>query len=430
MVDYDANITSAANATSAVLVAVAISPAAGEIYHWDRFGLFLGPDQNWSRGGMQSFNLLNVKDGSQEGNSVGSWIKTPGAGAATTTLVALADSGIKSGYALELYGSNSAYVPIAQTGVQYAVDPGLAYTFYTMALTVSGTTNGYVNLQFVDVDGHIVAQNASPAFSLSSTTWAVLSVTGVCPVGASGAIGVIWSDYVAAGGAVKWTRHGISLGSGVPTCWQPGPMPNTYPLVEGSDDGGATWTKVRGCDLVNYDPANSWRAVVRDYEAPSNAARQYRVSTAGLDYGIDASGFALLSSSSDTSSGTLTTRDFYLVDSYTLTRFFMEQEGEIGIVSAEPQGLFSPLGRATEVVTYDVRKSKHLSFTLGMLNGAELDVFETMRKSGHILFLQTPYARSWYVKIGPSQKTTWLISPDASGRYNVEVELIEVARPD
>jgi hypothetical protein len=182
--------------------------------------------------------------------------------------------------------------------------------------------------------------------------------------------------------------------------------------------------------LANYDPANGWQAVVYDYEAPSNAARLYRVSTGGVDYGLDPLGLQTLSAPSPTASLTLPVTDFWLVDPYTQARFFMEQEGEVEFVSTEPQVLYAPLGRSTEVVTYDVRKSKHFRFTLGMLAGAEFDAFEALRLSGHVLFLQTPYARSWYVKVGPAQTTKWLISPDVTGRFNVDVELIEVARPD
>jgi hypothetical protein len=379
---------------------------------------------------MQSLNLLDVYAGSQEGNHIGGWVKTPGTGYATTTLVALADANVKSGYTLELYGSNSAYAPVAQSEIVLGAVPGQSYTFSTMALTVANNTNGYVAIQFCDANGIVVGQASSSAYSLGATKWQVLVVTGVCPAGATGARAVISSDYVAVGSATKWTRHAISPGSTVPTAWQPGPMPAAYPLVEGSDDGGVTWVKVRGCESDTYSPTNAWQATVIDYEAPSNTARMYRAKTAGVDYGINPVGFYVVSAPSDIVTATLTVRDFYLVDSYIPTRFFMEQEGQIDVTTAEPQALFSPLGRSTEVITYDVHKSKHFTFKLGMLAGAELDIFEAMRASGHVLFLQTPYPRSWYVKIGPTQKTTWLISPDVTGRFDVDVDLIEVARPD
>ena len=421
-------VTSPLGAASAALVLVAISPGAGEVYHFDKPGLLLGVRANWSRGGMQCLNLLGLVDGSQDGGTVGSWVKTPGVGYATTTLTAVADSGIMSGTALELYGSNSSYLPIAQSPVARGADAGVTYTFYTMARPISGATNGYVTLQFLDDFGMVLAQFQSNAFTLSSSSWAVLSVTGLAPAGATAARGVISSDYVAVGAAVKWTRHGISPVPAVPVAWQPGPMPNAYPMIESSDDGDS-WTEVRGSADVNYDPMNAWQATVYDFEAPSNASRQYRASTAGLDYGLDAGGFSVVSAPSDVQAATLPVTDFYLVDLYAASRFLMEQEGEIDFVETEPQTVFSPLGRTTDIVTYDNPKSKHFTFTLGMLTGAELDAFSALRDSGDILFMQTPYARSWYVKIGPTMTTKWLISPDVTGRFNVTVELIEVARP-
>jgi hypothetical protein len=424
------NITSPAGATSAVIVAVAISPAAGEVYHFDQVGLACGSDQNWSRGGMQCLNLLNVNDGTQEGHNIGSWVKTPGPGYATTTFGVLTESGVLSGQCLTTYGSNSAWKPKAQTGTQLGANPGVTYTFSTMAITVAGVTNGYVGIQFLDALGMVVASATSDAFSLSSTSWSTLAVTADCPPGATGVKGLISSDYVTSGNAVKWTRHAVSPGAVTPTAWQPGPMPDAYPLVEGSDDGGDTWTAVRGTELANYDSANSWQATVYDYEAPSNAVRTYRAKTAGIDYGIDTAGFYVSSSASATADVTLPVTDFYLVDAYTPTRFLMEQEGEIDITSAEPQTVYAPLGRSTEVVTYDTPKSKHFKFILGMLNGTELTNFEALRSAGNILFLQTPYALSWYVKIGSTQETKWLISPDVTGRFTVTVELIEVDRPD
>ena len=423
------NMTSPDYAETAVMILNAMSPSANEVYHFDRVGLMLGSNQNWGRGGMQSRNLLNVIDGSQEGGNVGTWSIYPTE--PSTVLSVIADANIMSGYALQTYNpAPSGHTAMVTTDPYYNIDVGSDYTFYTMARTQSGTYDGLVYLNFLDENSAIVSGAKGALTALSPTSWSVLSVTGTCPDGAVAAQPVLRTvPNVGASTATVWTRHGISPGDVIPTAWQPGPLPNTYPLVETSDDGGVTWTAVNNTEDANYDPDNSWLATVVDYEAPSNAPRQYRVSTAGLDYGIDPSGFYVVSLPSQVLTSTLPVTDFYLVDSTAPSRFLMEQDGEVNYTIDEPQTTFSPLGRSTDLVTYDTVKSRHFTFNLTLLSGDQLDDFEALRATGRILFLQTPYARSWYVKLGPEQKTTWLISPDVTGRFNVTIDVIEVARP-
>jgi hypothetical protein len=423
-------VTAPSSAVCAVLVPQTVdAPAASNVYHWDRMGLTLGGSARWFRGGMQSQNLLTCDQGSLQ-TSIGTWAVSPWAAGYTTT-DRFSYANVKSGQVLRTYVSSQPNTASAQTAQILAAEPDRTYTGYALAIAAAGTPNGWLVLNFEDAQGASKGSAIGSPVTLGTAAWQLLSVTGVMPSDAVAIRLQVNTSLVATGtgNAVYWTRLAINAGSVVSPVWQPGPTPNTYPLVETSDDGGATWESVRGCDLVNYDPTNSWQAVVYDYEAPSNVTRLYRVSTAGLDYGIDPLGFSTLSAPSGSVSLTLPVTGFYLVDPYVPTRFFMEQEGEVGVTTAEPQALFSPLGRSTEVVTYDVRKSKHFTFKLGMLSGAELDAFDAMRALGHVLFLQTPYPRSWYVKIGPAQKTTWLISPDVTGRFDVEIDLIEVARP-
>ena len=424
---FQQNVTSPVGATTAVLILNAVTPAAGQVYHWDKIGLILGTNQNWGRGGMQCRNLLNVIDGSQEGNNLGSWVTY--SGSPTTVVSTIEDVNVMSGYGLLTYTNTPGKTPMAATGRYYNVDPGSEYTFYTMASTQAGSCNGWIYINFLDNNGTVISSAKSALIALSSLSWSVLAVTATCPEDATAAQGVLRSDYVPLANAVEWTRHGISPGPDIPTAWQPGPMPNTYPLIETSDDDGETWVSVADTQLANYDPDNLWLATLTDYEAPSNQPRLYRASTAGLDYGIDPLGFYVVSLPSAVLSSTLAVSDFYLVDTTTHTRYFVQQSGEITISQDEPQTIYSPLGRSTSVVTYDKPKSKTLTFSLSMLTGDELDEFEALRRSGRILFLQTPYARSWYVKIGPTQKTTWLVSPEPTGRFDVSIDLIEVDRP-
>lgn len=425
------NVTAPANAVCAVLVPQTVdAPAAGNVYHWDRMGLTHGADSRWFRGGMQAQNLLTCDQGSLQ-NSIGGWT-VPSLAASYSTADRFAYVNVKPGQVLRTYVSSQPKTAIAQTASILAVEAGLTYTGYALAISAAGTPNGWLTLTFVDAEGQAKGSATGSPKTLGPAAWQLMSVTGIMPAGATSVQLGVNAALTATGtaNAVYWTWLGITPGNAPPAVWQPGPTPNTFPLVESSDDGGATWVKVRGCENNNYNPANNWQAVVYDYEAPSNVTRLYRASTAGLDYGLDPLGLYTVSAPSGTTALTLPVTEFYLVDPYVPTRFFMEQEGEIDVTAAEPQTVFSPLGRTTEIITYDVTKSKHLTVVLGMLNGTELDTFEALRDSGHILFLQTPYPRSWYVKIGAAQATKWLLSPDATGRFNVTVDLIEVARPD
>lgn len=205
-------------------------------------------------------------------------------------------------------------------------------------------------------------------------------------------------------------------------------FPTSYPFVERSDDGGTTWTPIRNTTNPTYDLVTR-QVTLYDYEATNGVQATYRASTLGTDD----LGAPLASPVSATATATLTVSKFYLVDPFTQTVIPVQITGNFEMKATTPEGVYSPIGRSTEVVLSDVSKGEHIGVTLFFRNGAAFNQFETLRKTNHVLFLQTPWLRSFQVRIAADRSATGLnsyghIADD--GRWMVNVELIQVSRPD
>jgi hypothetical protein len=132
-------------------------------------------------------------------------------------------------------------------------------------------------------------------------------------------------------------------------------------------------------------------------------------------------------------SATLTVTDFYVVDPQDLVRLVLPQIGDITLSSPMPQGRFDPLGRKYAVTVSDVPKGEDITLRLAFNSQAEFDAFESLRLSQHVLFIQTPGQRSWYVTLGGPRAATWgmgTMKDGTGGKYTVEIPAIETARPD
>jgi hypothetical protein len=272
----------------------------------------------------------------------------------------------------------------------------------------------------------------------NSANFGIFSITGNAPVQATK-----WRvEFVLAGEASTvnrfiFDRHSmarVSPGVVATQDWKVSPGVDTYPLVEYSDDAGVTWLAVRYTELSVYDPLTR-QAVVNDWEAPPNAARLYRVKTAGVDYQIDANNGAYIVSAPSATSlpATLTVSHFYIVDIVTQIRLQIKVRPGQEYVTNAPQGVFDLAGRTSSVVLKDVRKGKNLALTFYLATLAELNAWEDILEADNVLYYQTPMGRAWYFTIG-SQVTTHLMESPADimingGCYQVQMSTIEVARP-
>lgn len=395
------------------------------------------------RGGMDSRNLFGKLDSTFNNSSVGSWVRPAGY---VGTLAQAVDAASYDGYHLEFQPGTvgAAHLMTLSGPLRLPVAGGaqLGAAYYQLHLAaranVSNLTAALYLLWYDDLGAPVGAPAYGGTVTLvsgSSFTFAHMEATA--PAGATQ-----WNVQLILAGETATTdrwifdRFGMVrtvAGSTALVPWKPSPGVDTWPQVEFSDDGGSSWQVVRNTELVVFDPITKL-STVYDYEAVPNTVRTYRARTAGIDYTIDpVNGARLLSNPSAASlTCTLSVNDFYLVDSYTQTRIVLPQIGDVVFSSEEPQTTFSPLGRTYPVVQSDVTKGEVLGLRLAFNSAAAYDQFEAIRRTQHVLLIQSPYTRSWYVKLGTPRETTWgmgTMRDGVGGKYTVTVPCTQVARP-
>jgi hypothetical protein len=394
------------------------------------------------RGGLDSRNLFGKLDSTFNGSSLGGWIKTTGL---VGTVAQAADAAAFDAQSLQYQpgtvGASHAIqltAPLALPVHGGELGNAATYQFHFFGRgNVANLTVGiYIN--WSDDLGAVVG---APAYGGSitlanSASFTKYGMTAVAPDGATH-----WNVQLVLAGELNTTDRWVfdqfgfvrvAAGTTALQVWKPSPAVDTWPQVEYSDDAGATWTLVRLTNLSLYDPITRL-GVVYDYEVVPNVARLYRARTAGLDFVTDPiSGASLLSNPSSSAACTLTVTDFYLIDPYTQTRLLLPLVGDVGFTSTEPQGVFDPLGRTSPVVQSDVVKTEQFALRLAFNTAASYDAFEVVRATRHVLWLQSPATRAWYVKLGPSRATVWgmgTTKDTSGGKFQLEIAATEVSRP-
>jgi hypothetical protein len=396
---------------------------------------------NRYRGGLDSTNLLDPNDSTINSSVVSgsSWTIV-----GTGTLLGGANAAAYDGFDFRVSPGTVGASHILKLGQSVVLpveggEPNANYQFQAQGRAQAGT-NLKVTLMFYfkdDSDTVVGAPVSVGTATLPGTTYVPVFGSANAPDGATKLeIQLVLFGEVATTDRWAFDQMGVVR---VPDNWffqqpwKPSSQVDTYAIVEFSDDSGATWDTVRYTETSLYDPT-SRQAFVFDYEAPPNVARQYRARTGARDYQIDPlEGADLSSGPSGVLSATLTVTDFYVVDPQDLVRLVLPQIGDITLSSPMPQGRFDPLGRKYAVTVSDVPKGEDITLRLAFNSQAEFDAFESLRLSQHVLFIQTPGQRSWYVTLGGPRAATWgmgTMKDGVGGKYTVEVPAIETARPD
>jgi hypothetical protein len=432
--------TAPATAAYVSLVWVFFGLTAAQVVTVDESGISEDLTATRYRGGLDSTNLLDPQDSTLQ----------------STSLTGVSWSVVGTGSLAGVANAN------AYDGFEYQVAPGTVGGSHTLKLgnpillpVVGGDPNANYQLQgqgraavgsnlkasvyfyFLDGNDQVVG---APVFggtaTLAGTTYSAVTASADAPNGAT----KLQIQLVLTGEAATSDRWGFDQFGIVripdnwffTQPWKPSSQVDTYAIVEYSDDSGATWNLVRFTETSIYDPTNR-QAFVFDYEVPPNTARLYRARTGARDYQIDPiAGAELTSAASSSLSVTLPVADFYVVDPYTQTRLLLPLVGDVSLSSALPQGEFEVLGRKYTITTSDAPKGERFTLRLAFNSAAEYDAFEAFRQSQHVLYIQTPAKRSWYVTLGSPRATTWgmgTMKDTAGGRFVVDVPAVEKARP-
>lgn len=205
-----------------------------------------------------------------------------------------------------------------------------------------------------------------------------------------------------------------------------GPNPATeHYVVQYSDNAGASWATLRGGAVLVRTGATT---TAYDYEAPSGAARQYRAAAVRT-----VSGQLLVSANSATAPATLVVTAWWLVDPLTLVANLQVNFHDAELVMSRPedQATFRPLGRRRVVVMAGALTGEEGALTLSFLDAATYAAFESLRGAQRTLYLNTPYAGSYYVRLGPTRSASLMLGGQSrtSPKRIVTVGFVEVDRP-
>jgi hypothetical protein len=167
--------------------------------------------------------------------------------------------------------------------------------------------------------------------------------------------------------------------------------------IEASDDDGATWEVVidsnLGARLEAYAVSGT-TATFRDYLAPGNQARKYRVFSVNLEKPV-------YSPSSSVAQGSLNRVAWELQNPWdnSMDLSFACVGNYIEVREVEDQAHYRPLGRSRMVVIRDQIRGAEIKITAEVIGDAEKEKFKALRALQNTLHLVSNYGESWYVEI-------------------------------
>lgn len=195
---------------------------------------------------------------------------------------------------------------------------------------------------------------------------------------------------------------------------------NTVLALEYQDAGTLTWTAPRG--VVNPTAFGGTIACF-DYEAPPGVVRTYRATATGT-----AAGNVLASTT--TSPVTAAPTSWWLKDPTDAT---VNQPINVNqppkTSRTEQSGVFYPLGRTRPIVVADAMTGADGSVNILTLTAAAYTGLLALLNRQRVLFLESPFGESWYVRLTNSRDTTLQRSAAAAPYRQTSVTYVETDAP-
>lgn len=178
---------------------------------------------------------------------------------------------LTSSAAGQIYAINTAHY----SGTPALAAGGLAYTLSAYVRSAAVSRNASVGIEWYDSAGTYISTSTGSAVASSTSAWTRVSVTATAPVNAYRyALDVYFAGTAAAGEVHYVDSVQFELGS-APTPYRETGVYSTGAQtwdLQRSDDGGVTWSAVRGATAGNSTAASAVPAgwLVYDYESPRN----------------------------------------------------------------------------------------------------------------------------------------------------------------
>lgn len=290
-----------------------------------------------------------------------------------------------------------------------SVSAGLSYTIsaYVKGDATSTGLKSDILASWIDAAGNVIAQPNGPDVTLT-TSWQRASITATAPANAA------WLNvWIRLGDA---TDPSYDCGSGkvfyvdAVLVDQSSTLQNyvdaisytsPYITVERSDDGGTTWTSVRGMTALNA--SFGVQTVRYDYEAPRGKLVYYRARTSAYVSGV------LNTSAATTPQSVTITADGWNLkcpQSPDLNYHAISIIGKPSENVDEDMGVFRPNGRRYPVVVAGTLTGWDGDLDIVTSTDAEWAKVKALVESQAVLYLESPYGWSKYIRLIGGAKTT------------------------
>lgn len=360
-----------------------------------------------------STNILDANTASLE-STLGTWSVLSSCTVARGTTQAL------EGTASLEVTATSTTAASAQTGLMPAPTSGVAVSGSAYIRPGGVVRQVRARLRWHDAVGAALGFSDGTLVTQVAGQWAYVTITDTPPAGAT-QVRMVVQIQSPTTSEVHYVDK-ISLHPGPTPTWSPGGLTTGQQIViERSDDGGTTWTDLRGTPVLT-DPGTQI-AQVDDYEAPRDQSVQYRARAIGFR-GSD----AVASAYSDAAAA------FVINDKTWWAKAVTEPSLNVGGLRVlegvrsqvqEAIGVFRPRGRTTPVVV--AGEIYGLDGGIDVFVGPEDDwdaVRALLLEHQGVILLQDPFSRQRYVRI--VSRDLQQAGPADAPRYTVTVSFVEV----
>ena len=325
-------------------------------------------------------------------------------------------------------GSINANTSTGTSGI--LVTPGQQYTASAWFRAATVGRNGRIDVQWYDAAGANISTTSGTNQAFTTTAWTRITGTHTAPALAAFARPIFSVVGTGAAGEVHNIDNAQFEFSPVATTYRASGVfatgSQTWDL-ERSNDGGVTWTAVRGATGGNAIAAGArptgW--LVYDYEAARGTTVQYRTRAVGIVSGSPVSNGYSATTSAVT---TLTTWNLKCPEIPALNAVDVNVTNQPGEELTEDMGVFRALDRRYAVVVAGTLGGWDGDLTIVTLGDAAWQTVKSLLESQKILRLESLFGWSKYIRIVNGARVQLLGSSSAPRRV-ITVNYVETVAP-
>lgn len=353
---------------------------------------------------------------------------TTGWGSVNTSAAVRSTAAYYVGSASFLLTTNASGVvgPYFNNGAsKIAVNAGLPYTFSIYAKDVNTSVNYKAGIDWYNAAGTQIGSTSwGTSTAITTTGWTRISVTATAPANAVTAVVLCYSATTPlTGKQVYFDGALFDQSSSLQAYVDYVDYSSPYVTVERSHDGGVTWESVRGLTALGV---SFGAATIRyDYEAERGEVVYYRARISAYTGGV-------LNTSANTPNASVTLTE-------TTWNLKCPQAPDLNFIGitvlakpteeiSEDLGIFRPDGRRYPVVVSGTLTGWDGEITVMTDNAADWAKVKALVEAQAVLFLESPFGWSKYIRLSQGAKTT-IEGTVTTQRRSASLAYVETSSP-